>query len=186
MVDYKKNVVEYDNFLSEKLLATSIMCANNAIESNDYDYTNHDSWDDEIINNGNKIYVKIIQKDSDLYNKLTYEIENNLKIPCRGIKLMFHFMGLNCNVGQHNDGHVDYALTIYLNDLREEDGGIFNYYIDNNIYKINPQKNKGVFIKKTEHSVSEIKTTNQYRVTIQGFYSDDLMYKNEKINILLY
>jgi len=180
-----QEVKEYDSMLSRNLLNLCIREANINLENGIYDYTNYDRWEKNIINDGSIIYVKNIERDSILYRRLCNEIQEKINIPTEGIKLMYHMMGDGSNVGLHDDGHVDYALTIYLNDKwNKKDGGIFYYYLNDKEYEVVPCKNKGVFIKNTEHRVSEIKN-NKIRVSIQGFYSEDICYKNKKINVII-
>ena len=180
----KPYIKEVESVLSETLINE---CMDNVVEifkNNDFDHTNHSAWDRELIINSDKIYVKKITKGSRLYVRICKELEEVLGRCVNGIHLAFHIMGKNCCIQPHTDNHVEYALTLYLNDnWSKTDGGLFSYHLDGYDKEIEIKKNKMVRIKNILHWVTKIECEKP-RISIQGFYSANLRYKQVDVNTI--
>jgi len=104
-----------------------------------------------------------------------------------GLNLSINIMDYGCNIGEHDDGHVNYALTIYLADTwKEEYGGLlgFRKKNDENLKYICPKFNSMILLTNLNHIVTNI-NVNMKRISIQGFYRTQIYYKNKDINLYL-
>ena len=185
------SVLIYNNALSEKLLKKCSEYLTQCIENDIYSYTNK-SWEPRIKADSNEIKViNLKEKNKKLHLAVCKEIEINYNLITKNMAFNIHIMKEGCYVGEHDDGHVEYAISIYLTTLEEKDGGIFQYVdtgdsFEKNTYKnIIPELNKMVVIKNTDHRVSEI-VKPKYRAVLQGFYTENFFYKGQSINRLFH
>lgn len=185
-ISTNNRVFIYNNVLSETLLKECINYVNNCINNNVYSTTNILSWDKDIKGKSNEIKViKLDKENKILKKKICYELNYKYNIFTDGLKLNFHIMQEGCYVNDHYDSHVEYAFTIYLNERWElEDGGIFQFDIDNIVYDVIPSYNTMVILKDNIHRVTNI-NSKKLRITIQGFYNHSFYYKNKPIELLL-
>jgi Rps23 Pro-64 3,4-dihydroxylase Tpa1-like proline 4-hydroxylase len=185
-ISTNNHVFIYNNVLSDTLLKECINYVNNCIDNNFYSTTNILYWDKHITGNSNEIKIIKLDKENEiLKKKICYELKNRFNFHIEGIKLNLHIMQEGCYVNDHCDGHVEYGFTIYLNETWEsEDGGIFQFDIDNITYDFIPSYNTMVILKDNIHRVTKI-NSKKLRITIQGFYSHSFYYKNKPIELLL-
>ena len=193
-VSNNKNLLIFNNALSEELINECVNYTKMCIENNIYTTTNMESWDDEIKGDSKVIKViKLFKQNKTLNDKICKELKYNYNLLTNGLFLNIHIMSEGCYINEHTDGHVQYALTVYLNTLKEEDGGIFQYEdidgdnlnknMQKKIYReIVPETNKMILLKHSLHKVSNV--LKNCRISLQGFYSDFYFYKGEPINLI--
>ena len=120
----EKDIIVIDNILPEDLCGQLINKYKN-FES--CDRTNITSWPDFIVKNSNVVLV------NDLNNWETNIILNRLKnylpqIYNEPFRAMFYRWTTGSYIPPHDDGHIDHAITIHLNqNYEEESGGLFMY-----------------------------------------------------------
>lgn len=191
-VSKKKSLIIYNKALSKKLITELTDYINKCLDEDIYSYTNIDTWNPSI--KGDSEEIKVISlgvENQKLYRSVCKELEINYNLITNGMAWNIHVMKKGCYINEHTDGHVEYAISIYLNTLEKEDGGIFQFedideLSDKNVFKgIIPELNKMVIIKNTIHRVSEI-LKPKYRIVLQGFYSEKFFYKGESINRLFH
>lgn len=180
------NVFVYENVLSGLLIKECLSFASICINKKIYT-TNHISWPDYIVDKSDIIkIIKLDHLNKCLKEKICYELQNRYNFIIDGLHLNLHIMNEGCYINDHRDNHVNYAFTIYLNDIwKSSDGGIFQFDIDDKIYNIIPKYNMMVLLQNNIHRVTKI-TSNVSRITIQGFYSGAFYYKKKPIDFLLY
>lgn len=155
-------------------------------------WTSSYQWPKDLIENSSGILVhEILDKNLSekikkcVEDKIQIEFEkNNLKFRC-----FFQVWGRNSYLNWHDDHHYAYNGTIYLNeDWNIDDGGLFLYMEDDQIYGICPDYNFMVInfsdgLKlSTPHCVTYISpTAKQKRITIQ-WRTNDVSNENKKIN----
>jgi hypothetical protein len=185
-ISVNKHVLVYENVLSEYTVKECIDFANKCIENDIYCTTNHESWRDFLVGDSEIIKViNLFNKNKILAKKICNELSNKYNMITEGLKLNIHIMQEGCYINNHTDNHVKYAFTIYLNDNWEDnDGGIFQYEVEDEVYSIVPKYNKMVIIKDNVHRVTKI-TKNIKRITIQGFYNHSYYFKNTPIDVIL-
>ena len=101
------------------------------------------------------------------------ELKYNFNLETKGLILNIHIMTEGCYINEYSDGHVEYAITIYLNTLKHEDGGMFQYqdsdenHINNHTqetmyHNIIPETNKMILLKHSLHKVSKVLKNCRY------------------------
>jgi Rps23 Pro-64 3,4-dihydroxylase Tpa1-like proline 4-hydroxylase len=181
------NVIVFNNVLSDVLLKECVDYTNYCIKEDIYSTTNKESWDNGIVENSEEIkIIKLFEMNIKLQEKICYELSNKYEMLTEGLKINIHIMREGCYINDHTDNHVVYAFTIYLNDdWNIENGGIFQYDIENTVYGVFPRYNTMVMIQDNIHRVTKIRK-DVTRITIQGFYSESYFYKKKPINVLLH
>jgi Rps23 Pro-64 3,4-dihydroxylase Tpa1-like proline 4-hydroxylase len=176
----------YNNVLSDILLKECINYSNECIKNNFYSTTNILSWDKNITGNSNEIKViKLDEENEILKKKICYELKNKFNFYTEGIKVNLNIMQEGCYINEHYDSHVEFAFTIYLNEIwGKDDGGIFQFDIGDIVHDLIPTYNTMVILKNNIHRVTKI-NSKKLRITIQGFYSHSFYYKNKPIELLL-
>lgn len=181
------NIFIYENVLSKLLIDECEEFAHKCIDNDIYNTTNHISWDSGIVGESGIIkIIKLENENPNLKDKICYELKNKYNFITEGLKLNIHIMYKDCYINEHYDDHVNYAFTIYLNQLWEKKyGGIFQFDIDDKIYNVLPKYNTMVLLKNNNHRVTKI-NSNVIRLSLQGFYNETFFYKNNSINYLLH
>lgn len=178
----------YESVLSDGLLEECIDYVNYCIDNNNYCTTNKKKWYTFLHQDSNKIYVIYLNnRNIELYNRICVELKNKLNMITDDLKLNINIMDDGCNIGEHCDGHVNYALTIYLsNDWKEEYGGLlgFRKEKDEELKYICPKFNSMILLSSINHIVTNV-NVNMKRISIQGFYTTRICYKNKDINLYL-
>jgi hypothetical protein len=166
-----KNIIVYNEFLSNDLFDEVQMFAENTIKSPEpYLGRTNLCWQDEIRNQSTPVIVRDIIKDTPMYNKLKSEID--IKTGFKVERLMLYFWTKLSYIPWHNDSHAESALTIYLNDYWNENwGGYFMFKLNNEIKAIKPERNLGVIqTGSVPHSVSTVNLDADLRITVQSFF----------------
>ena len=181
------NIFIYENVLSKSLLEECEEFVHKCINNNNYTTTNHIDWPDYVVNQSDVInIIKLEIENIILKEKICNELRNNLNFITEGLYLNIHIMQKNCYISEHTDNNNNFAFTIYLNKIwKKENGGIFQFDIDDTIYNVLPKYNSMVLLKDNIHRVTKI-TSNELRITIQGFYLEKFFYKNNSIDYLIH
>jgi Rps23 Pro-64 3,4-dihydroxylase Tpa1-like proline 4-hydroxylase len=166
-----KNIIVYNEFLSNDLFDEVQIFAENTIKSSEpYLGRTNLCWQDEIRNQSTPVIIRDIIKDTPIYNKLKSEIDT--KTGFKVERLMLYFWTKLSYIPWHNDSHANSALTIYLNDYWDQDwGGYFMFKLNNEIKAIKPERNLGVIqTGHVSHSVSTVNLDADLRITVQSFF----------------
>jgi hypothetical protein len=166
-----KNIIVYEEFLSNDLFDEVQMFAENTIKSPEpYPGRTNLCWQDEIRNQSTPVIIRDIIEDTPIYNKLKSEIDT--KTGFKVERLMLYFWTKLSYIPWHNDAHANSALTIYLNDYWDQDwGGYFMFKLNNEIKAIKPDRNLGVIqTGNVSHSVSTVNLDADLRITVQSFF----------------
>ena len=115
------------------------------------------------------LFFEIVQSVSKVFPEIT----ETKHIPEHCV---FYIWSKHSSINWHDDGHWDYGLTIYLNDVWEEwQGGYFLWKdLSNNeeIRGIIPTKNTMVLNDEAEeHMVTPVSPYSEDRISIQMFLS---------------
>jgi hypothetical protein len=166
-----KNIIVYNEFLSNDLFDEVQMFAENTIKSPEpYPGRTNLCWQDEIRNQSTPVIIRDIIEDTPIYNKLKSEIDSKTGLKVE--RLMLYFWTKLSYIPWHNDSHAESALTIYLNDYWDQNwGGYFMFKLNNEIKAIKPDRNLGVIqTGNVSHSVSTINLDADLRITVQSFF----------------
>jgi Rps23 Pro-64 3,4-dihydroxylase Tpa1-like proline 4-hydroxylase len=166
-----KNIIVYNEFLSNDLFDEVQMFAENTIKSPEpYPGRTNLCWQDEIRNQSTPVIIRDIIEDTPIYNKLKSEIDSKTGLKVE--RLMLYFWTKLSYIPWHNDAHANSALTIYLNDYWDQDwGGYFMFKLNNEIKAIKPDRNLGVIqTGNVSHSVSTVNLDADLRITVQSFF----------------
>ena len=160
-----------------------ITALKNIVHSNapQYKWATNLGWESELIKksaqvaifnlNGTTFEPEIIQVYKKYFDISKYNFNINYNLWHNGSYIAFH-----------NDAHVVYSSTIYLNKIWDKNyGGLYLYYADKDTLKaIVPKYNLGIInTQQLHHGTSIISNDAPIRETIQLFISD----KNRKSNL---
>lgn len=153
-----------------------ITALKNIVHSNVYQYkwATNLGWESELIKksaqvamfdlNGTAFEAEIIQVYKKHFDISKYNFNINYNLWHNGSYIAFH-----------NDAHVVYGSTIYLNKIWDKNyGGLYLYYQDKDTLKaIVPEYNLGIInTNQLHHGVSIISNDAPIRETIQLFISE--------------
>lgn len=165
----------YKKFLDQDLIDDVI----NYVKENRNNHiwrVNQLAWDDSILGKGKEVSILNLEKFKDRFLQIYKDkkiLNNNLNIA----GLFFYIWSRGSFIPFHNDGHVDAASSIYLNDVWDvDDGGLFLWRDEhNNLNVVEPEYNKMVFnLNNTWHGVTMITPFSaQLRYSIQIFFKNN-------------
>jgi len=187
MITWTRNFLSEEdyNFLSNeskkifKREADTLMDASNKDYVDDPRYKFFKHLDEETEKECKEIIRELTEK-TDNNSLLIHTIEPNSKIGkiiTKSFKeyqptlMMFYYFTPGSSIGWHCDENFNEGATIYLNDWKEEWGGLYKYN-DGEIKTIIPERNLMVY--QTEHTPHCVtKTTNiaPIRHSIQLFFA---------------
>jgi len=162
----KISVIE--NFLEPDLFFHATTLSNEIYNSSDGSLKSNASWNADVVRTSHTVLVHMISDDK-LMNYLQKRIEE--EFGDYDITPMFYYWTQMSYIPWHNDGGHHAAMTIYLSDHEENDGGYFMYEkSDGTIEAIQPKYNRAIFQSdKVRHSVTSVNLGAPVRRTIQIF-----------------
>ena len=170
----------YKNFLSKETIEKLDNKIENILHNSNPDVPNFTtsltSWPDNLKKSSTPIIRYVLnENDTDLFKTLKKEIENKISYYIDGI--VIHISPKLSYIPWHNDGHVNAALTIYLN--KEWDinwGGYFLYKENDEIKAIVPDFNLALLQQGGADGISHCVTTTNIdadlRITLQLFLTN--------------
>jgi hypothetical protein len=128
----------------------------------------HMNWSEDIIKGSNPVLIKDL--NAQISSKIIEEIKQHLP-EYDTVSCMWYGWVKGSYIPWHDDGHVKFGATIYLNEYWDDDwGGYFAYKDDDSIKCVKPQFNKmTVIIPPKPHTVFNTSSVAPIRETIQIF-----------------
>ena len=132
------------------------------------------TWDENIRDLSKPVHI--VDVPSDLQEKVYDDLKLNQLYMNGNIfsptHMMFYYWLPGSYIPWHTDSAHEAGMTIHLNDnWLIKYGGLFNYYEENSIQGIKPEKNLGVLqIGGIGHSTTIISSTAPIRRTLQMFF----------------
>lgn len=158
MIKVIDDFLEPDFFFDVNVLSKQIYTSpNGTLKSNA-------SWNSDVVQESNIVLVHEIQ-DTDILKTLQKKFEEYDITPS------FFYWNQMSYIPWHDDGAHHAAMTIYLSDHEENDGGYFMYEkSDGTIEAIQPKPNRAIFQSDgVRHSVTSVNLGAPIRRTIQIF-----------------
>jgi len=126
------------------------------------------NWGEDIIKDSNPVLIKDLNEQ--ITSKLLEEIKQHLP-EFTDIKCMWFGWIRGSYIPWHDDGHVKFGATIYLNEHWDNDwGGYFAYEDNSEIKCVKPQFNKMTVVMDAKpHTVFNTSSVAPIRETIQIF-----------------
>jgi hypothetical protein len=170
----------YKNFLSKETIEKLDNKIDDILNKSKPDVPNFTtsltSWQDNLKKSSTPIIRYVLNEtDVDLFKILKKEIESKISYYIDGI--VIHFSPKLSYIPWHNDGHVNAALTIYLNKKWDINwGGYFLYEDDNEIKAIIPDFNLALLQRGGEKGLPHCVTTTNIdadlRISLQLFLTN--------------
>ncbi len=174
-----KFVRKFDNFLSEELYKELISTARYLIKSPSQCFATNKFWTYDIVKDSFPVILHSIDVNSELYNKLQYEIfskldcffiEQNIRVKKKAEFLLYYWTRFSY-IPWHCDANYHGGLTLYLNEEWDADwGGYFMYKNEDGISAIAPSKNSAVLqYGGINHTTTAVNFNGDLRITLQLF-----------------
>jgi len=158
MIQVVENFLNPDLFFELNVKSKQIYASpNGTLKSNA-------SWNPNVVNTSHSVLVHEIE-DLNVLEPLQQTLDEYTITPC------FYYWTQMSYIPWHNDGGHDAAMTIYLSDHDENDGGYFMYEKDDGtIEAVAPKPNRAIFqADGVRHSVTSVNLGVPVRRTIQIF-----------------
>ena len=158
MITVTDDFLEPDFFFNVNVLSKQIYT------SADCELKTNASWNNNVVLTSNTVLIHEIQ-DIDTLKTLQQQFEEYIITPS------FFYWTQMSYIPWHDDGGHHAAMTIYLSDHEENDGGYFMYEkSDGTIEAIQPKSNRAIFQSNgVRHSVTSVSLGAPIRRTIQIF-----------------
>ena len=160
-----------------------MICFNNFLEENSYNFLDNIFLSDvkfkknfkEIVfrkHFNSDITYDIIKVDSQFILNFEKELTSKINYNFKSIEIQFCLWENNSYLNMHYDSIYKYGATLYLNNWKEEWGGLFVYKTRSGVLKkICPKKNLLIFSDKSEiHGVTLINSPEK-RKTVQIWFN---------------
>jgi len=162
-----------ENFLDEDLFVDTAKRAKEILKEGKHNFWTHHMWDKGIVKDSFPVLVHLMSREEPIYNRLKASIERFSKLETGDI--MFYYWTRFSYIPWHDDHLVSGGITVYLNDIWDEDcGGYFMYksYDDNKneIKAIVPKRNLAVLQKGgVLHATTPVNYEGNIKYTLQAF-----------------
>ena len=130
-----------------------------------------ESWDKNLLNNLSTPQRVMIHENYFKFYKTLLLHQPFIKIKNTGFNFVLHFMKKSSGINWHQDNHVDYGVTYYLNKRWNNQWGGEFMFTHNGQNGYIPVVGNSLVIIKTPlyHKVNSVLTNNIPRITIQSF-----------------
>ena len=168
-----KELIEFNNILASDLFKLVDSKSKELLDSANSKIWK--SWSEQIRDWSKPVHIIDIPSDlqkevyDDLQSTSNFCMNGNIFVPTN---MMFYYWLPGSYIPWHRDSSHEAGMTIHLNDeWLIKYGGLFNYYKENTIKGIKPEKNLGVLqIGGVGHSTTIISSTAPIRRTLQMFF----------------
>jgi hypothetical protein len=163
-----KYIKKIENILDEDLFIECQNHAKNMLHDSSVPFTTNYFWEEGVRKDSNIVLVHressgyIFERIKDtIKNKLNHTIEH----------IMFYYWMQGSHIPWHNDNGHNGSITIYLNEIWDNDhGGLFLFEHENEIKGTYPKRNMAIEqYGNIRHSVCPTTVTSDIRYTIQIF-----------------